>query len=634
MSSALEILKKYWNYDSFRPLQAEIVDHVVASGDAFVLMPTGGGKSLCFQVPALMMDGLTLVISPLISLIKDQVSRLRRSGIQAEGIYSGMDKKNIHRILGNCTTGKIRLLYLSPERLSTSLFNDYAGRLKVSMIVVDEAHCISQWGYDFRPAYLNIRDVRAIYPSARVMALTASATPEVVKDIRQILQIGDARIFRQSFLRDNLTYVCRNTRDKRGALLNLISKVSGSGIIYCRSRRATAEVANFLKSHGILAGFYHAGLDNERLAAVQQAWMDGKIRIMVATTAFGMGIDKADVRFVAHLALPSSPEEYYQEAGRGGRDGKKSYAALYYDEEDIIDLVDSVDGNFPDAEQLIRLYHRLALYFQVGAGPLDDEYFDFDLNEFCRQYDYKPVWVIRALKELEHQSYITVTEGIYLPNQVMFLYNKAEIYDFQLRHPDYDTLIEALLRLYGGILSLPVKININIIAQKLRQTPAEIIEKLEYLDRAGVIDFQRQKDKPQLSFRNYRYDAEALVFNFDLQSFLRERYREKVNAMVAFAQSPVCRNITLLDYFGEKAVGECGICDVCLENKRSDRTKDEIGEAMEYLINFASTQHHTMSQLITSPFYISNKDAVRLALQHLMDEGRISIDNFKLQLNE
>lgn len=634
MSSALEILKKYWNYDSFRPLQAEIVDHVAAGGDAFVLMPTGGGKSLCFQVPALMMEGMTLVISPLISLIKDQVSRLRRSGIQAEGIYSGMDKKSIHRILSNCTTGKIRLLYLSPERLSTPLFNDYAGRLKVSMIVVDEAHCISQWGYDFRPAYLNIRDVRVIYPSARVMALTASATPEVVKDIRRILEIGDARIFRQSFLRDNLTYVCRNTRDKRGALLNLISKVSGSGIIYCRSRRATAEVAGFLKSHGISAEFYHAGLDNERLAAVQQAWMDGKIRIMVATTAFGMGIDKADVRFVAHLALPSSPEEYYQEAGRGGRDGKKSYAALYYDEENIIELVDSVEGNFPDAGQLIRLYHRLALYLQVGAGPLDDEYFDFDLNEFSRQYEYKPVWVVRALRELEHQSYITVTEGIYLPNQVMFLYNKAEIYDFQLRHPAYDTLIEALLRLYGGILNLPVRININVIAQKLRQTPAAIVEQLEYLDKAGVVDFQRQKDKPQLSFGSYRYDAESLIFNFDLQSFLRERYREKVNAMVAFAQSPVCRNITLLDYFGEKATGECGICDVCLENKRSDRSKDEISEAIEYLVNFASTQHQTMNQLITSPFYISNKDAVRLALQHLMDEGRIRIDNFKLQLNE
>lgn len=634
MSKALEVLKEYWHYNEFRPLQEEIIGHVIDGKDAFVLMPTGGGKSLCFQVPALIHEGITLVVSPLISLIKDQVNRLKKVQIQAEGVYSGMHAKTIHRILNNCTFGKIKMLYLSPERLSSPIFLEYLGRFNVSMIVVDEAHCISQWGYDFRPAYLNIIETRKLCPGAVTMALTASATVKVVEDIRQKLELRDVRIFQQSYLRSNLTYVARNTHDKRAELINLINNVKGSGIIYVRSRKATAEVANFLKNQQISSSFYHAGLKSETLSKVQEEWMTGKTRIIVATTAFGMGIDKPDVRFVIHLALPASLEEYYQEAGRGGRDGRKSYAAMFYDDTDIDNLLESCESSFPNPEDLIKVYFELAKYLGVGSGPTHEEFFDFNLQVFCKQYNYKPVWFVKALKELEHQGYIIVTEGMYIPSQVMINYNKVELYDFQLRKPEFDVLIEMLLRMYGGILNMPVRINTLLLAKKLKTEEQVIIKMLEYLDLSGVLDFQMQKEHPQLSFGSYRYNAHELVFNMTLQNFLKERYKEKVHSMLDFVQTPFCRNITLLDYFGETLNKECGICDICIENRQNKTGQAEIGESINYIMNFAEGSDNSASNLINSPFYKKNKTEVQQALQFLLEENKIVFENYQIKVKK
>ncbi|WKZ63657.1 MAG: ATP-dependent DNA helicase RecQ [Saprospiraceae bacterium] len=630
MVSAQEILKKYWNYNSFKPVQEDIIRHITEKGDAFVLMPTGGGKSLCFQIPALMMKGMTIVITPLISLMKDQVMRLKSLGINAEAIYSGMTKMDIHRILDSCLTGKIKLLYLSPERINTSLFKEFANGLHVDLIVADEAHCISQWGYDFRPAYLKIREARKIFPKARIMALTASATPEVVNDIMEHLSIGDAAIFKLSFLRSNLSYVCRNTTDKRFELLNLVRKVPGTGIVYCRNRRATAEIASFLSGHGISADFYHAGLDQKRLSDVQRGWMEGKIRVIVATTAFGMGIDKPDVRFVAHLALPPSPEEYYQEAGRGGRDGKHAYAALFYDDEDIHELRESIDSNFPGKEQLVKLYHRLALYFHVGAGPLEEQYFDFDINLFCKEYGYTPVWVVKGLKELERQGHVYVTEGIYLPNQVMILYSKSELDTFRSRQPDLIPILEVLLRLYGGIMSIPVKINIKAIGQKLRTTSENVLAYLNILANEGVIWFQPQKDKPQISFGEFRYVSDSLRFDFSLQEFLKKNYKARVEAMISIVEQEVCRNKTLLSYYGEAYTHNCGICDVCLQEKRIENKDSGLSRTIEYVMNFATSEHNDLQTLLSTTYYRANKEKVDAALQFLVQEGTIVVDNFKI----
>ena len=632
MSKALEVLKHYWNYNSFRPLQDAIIDNVLQGEDTFVLMPTGGGKSLCFQVPALILDGITLVISPLISLIKDQVGRLKKMHIQAEGLYSGMHAKNIHRILGNCTSGKIKMLYLSPERLSSPLFLEYLDRLNVSMIVVDEAHCISQWGYDFRPSYLNISTTIKSTGRPIVMALTASATKQVVLDIRENLNIQKAKLFQVSFFRNNLTYVARRALDKRSEILNLLNNVKGSGIIYVRSRRATSEVSTYLNTHKVSAANYHAGLNSDVLSKIQDEWMSGKIRVMVATSAFGMGIDKPDVRFVIHLAIPSSIEEYYQEAGRGGRDGNKSYAAIFYDDTDIDNLLESIESSFPSAEELIKVYFQLANYFQVGSGEHSGEFQDFNMYDFCKKYDYKVIWLVKALKELETQNYIHVTEGIYVPDQVMINYNKVELYDFQLRNPEYDSLIETLLRMYGGILNMPVKINIGLISKKLKTEEVIIIKMLEYLDLAGVLDFEKQKENPQISFGQFRYNAQELSFNFELQQFLKQRYKEKVHAILTFVESPLCRNRTLLDYFGEEFVSDCGICDICIENKQNRIPQKEVDECIEYVINFANGEDNSSSNLVRAPFFKKNKVSVQIALQFLLNENKIEFENYRIKI--
>ncbi|MCA0332445.1 MAG: RecQ family ATP-dependent DNA helicase [Bacteroidetes bacterium] len=628
--TALDVLRKYWHYDEFRRGQGEIIDYMMSGGDAIVLMPTGGGKSLCFQVPALLLNGMTIVVSPLISLIKDQVNRLRSVGVPAEALYSGMSVRDITRILNNCLTGKVKLLYISPERLASSIFREFAMNFKVALIVADEAHCISQWGYDFRPQYLNISEIKEIYPKAQMMALTASATQEVVRDICSILKMENAHQFKHSFLRDNLSYVCRKTNDKRRELLNLTHKIGGSGIIYCRSRRATADVAHFLKSNGVSADFYHAGLDNNRLMKVQQLWMTGKTRIIVATTAFGMGIDKPDVRFVAHLTLPPNPEEYYQEAGRGGRDGNKAYAALFYDDQDITELLESVKDNFPDGEQLSLLYHQLALYFNVASGSQKDIFYDFDFAEFCKAYGYSPLWLVKGLKELERQSYILLTESIYTPNQVRILYSKRELYDFQLRNPQYDPLIVVLLRLYGGIMTMPVKINIKMIGEKLRLPENIVYDYLIYLDKAGVVSFEKQRDKPGISFGDFRYPSSSLVFDFQLQERLKERYISRIHAMISIVESPVCRNIPLLHYFGEELLKECGMCDICLENKKSKQEHIDTNQAIQYILDLVESSNSSVSELLSSSFYRENTAQTKAALQFLLQEGKINFVGFKI----
>ena len=564
------LLKKYWGYDDFRGIQKEIIESIGAGKDTLGLMPTGGGKSITFQVPALAHEGVCIVITPLIALMKDQVSNLRRRGIQASAIYSGMKHDSILMTLENAVFGGVKILYISPERISTSLFLEKLRHMKVSFICVDEAHCISQWGYDFRPSYLSIADIRKELPDTPVLALTATATPEVIDDIQERLHFREKCVYKMSFARKNLAYVVRHTSNKTGQLIHILNHVQGSAIVYVRSRKRTKEYAELLNTSGISATFYHAGLDNQEKDQRQKAWQEDKVRVMVATNAFGMGIDKPDVRVVIHIDCPDCLEAYFQEAGRAGRDGKKSYAVLLYDNNDRSKLQRRVVDTFPDKDFIRQVYDQLAYFYQIGVGSGYNACFEFPLERFCRIYKHFPIPTVSALNILTRAGYIDFKEEDDMQARVMFSVERDDLYKLRGNEQQEDAVIVALLRNYTGLFQGYQYIDEGVIAEQCGLTQPQVYMTLRALTQKHILDFIPQKHIPFIRYTQRREESERLVISKSIYDDLKIRFAERIEKMLEYANSGnICRSRMLLRYFGETNTEDCGQCDVCLNEKRS-----------------------------------------------------------------
>ena len=588
-----EILKQYWNYDNFRGIQEEIIESIGKGHDTLGLMPTGGGKSITFQVPALAQPGLCLVITPLIALMKDQVRNLRDRGIKALAVYSGMTREEIVVALENCIFGDYKFLYISPERLDTDIFRAKLRNMKINMITVDESHCISQWGYDFRPAYLKISEIRELLPTVPVLALTATATPEVVKDIQTKLGFReDSRIFRMSFERKNLAYIVRNTESKQEELLHILNSVSGSAIVYTRNRKRTREVAELLVNNEITATFYHAGLNNDVKDQRQKSWLSGESRVMVATNAFGMGIDKPDVRLVIHVDLPDSPEAYFQEAGRAGRDGQKAYAVLLYAKSDKATLSKRITDTFPDKEYIRKVYEDVNYYFQMAMGDGLGCTFAFNLDEFCRNFKHFPVQADSALKILTRAGYLEYTDEQDNASRILFTIHRDELYKLRETDPETEKLINVILRSYPGLFTDYAYINEDSLAIRSGLTRQRIYEILLMLTRRHILHYIPRKKTPYIIYTRERQEAGRLAITRDIYEERKESYITRIKAMTEYATAEdKCRSRMLLRYFGEKNEHNCGLCDVCLSKHHSGM---KLGE-------FQEMENQIREQLETSP---------------------------------
>ena len=589
-----DILKKVWGYDSFRGIQREIIESISAGHDTLGLMPTGGGKSITFQVPALAKEGVCIVITPLIALMKDQVMHLRRRNIRAAAIYSGMSHDDMLRTLENAVFGAVKLLYVSPERLSSELFQQKLRHMKVSFICVDEAHCISQWGYDFRPSYLTIADIRQQLPDIPVLALTATATPDVVQDIQEKLSIDHStlniehssknkeaqsmvngqcsmfNVFKMSFERTNLAYVVRDVMDKEEQLVHILQRIKGSAIVYARSRQRTADYATLLNKAGISATYYHAGLENAVKDQRQKDWQADRVRVMVATNAFGMGIDKPDVRSVIHMDCPDSIEAYFQEAGRAGRDGEKSYAVLLYNSHDKAKLRQRVNDTFPEKDYIRQVYDHLAYFYQIAVGSGYNATFEFPIEKFCRTFRHFPVLVEAALKILDRAGYIDYQEEDETKARVMFVLQRDDLYRLRGNHPDEDKVIVCLLRNYSGLFNQFSYIEEAYIAQQTGLSQPVVYQILKSLDAKHILQFVPQKKTPYIHYAQRREDSKDLVFSPDVYDNLKERFAQRIEKMLEYAStSNQCRSRMLLRYFGEDTDHECGHCDVCLQMNRT-----------------------------------------------------------------
>ncbi len=616
-------LKEYWGYEHFRPLQEEIISSVLEGKDTLALLPTGGGKSICFQVPALYQEGICLVISPLIALMKDQVANLVKRGVSAVAIYSGMRHADIDRILDNCIYGEVKLLYVSPERLTTELMNVRLRQMHVNLIAVDEAHCISQWGYDFRPSYLKIAEIRTILPEVPIIALTATATPEVVQDIQEKLLFKKENVLQKSFSRSNLAYVVFQEEDKLRRMREILNSVPGSGIVYVRSRKRSQEIAVHLAKNNISAVYYHAGLDTERRTAIQEAWIDNKVRIIVATNAFGMGIDKPDVRIVLHLALPESLEAYFQEAGRAGRDEKKAYAVLLHMDEDRKKLEHYYQTAFPPISEIKKVYQSLAAYFQLAVGSGLGDSFDFDLTEFVEIYKLNIMTTYSSLKILEQSEWLVLTESVFRPASIRFIVNKEELYDYTLRNRKMEYVIKKILQNFQGAFNNDVTFFEGKLARILNMELPDVRKALELMVQNAVIDYRPQREKPQLIFTQEIVAAQNLLIDKKIYDFRKKRYYQKMKAAIAYAERPICRNQQLLDYFGETAK-KCGICDVCLGRTTVDITPNDYQLYKEKIIDLLKSAPQTIEQL-TTHFSNNRKEELLAVLDFLENEQFITI---------
>lgn len=576
-----EILKQYWGFNSFRPLQEDIIDSVLAGNDTLALMPTGGGKSLCYQVPALMKEGLCLVISPLIALMKDQVENLRKKNITAFAIYSGMSRKEVIHTLKTATESNCKFLYVSPERLETNLFKEYLPAIHINLIAVDEAHCISQWGYDFRPPYLRIAVLRDELPGIPVLALTASATEEVQNDICKKLfppsgGKGVWNIFKKSFERPNLSYSVFKVESKINKLIEILNKVPGAGIVYCKSRKRAKEISELLQLQHISSVFYHAGLIADERTKRQDDWIKNKIRVIVCTNAFGMGIDKPDVRTVVHADVPDCLENYYQEAGRAGRDGKKSYAVLLYDESDITELHELSAIRYPSLETIREIYTALANYLQIPSGNGEGEYYEFDLSDFLKKFKLYSYAIIYSLKALEQDGWLSFNEQVFIPSTIYFTTEKSYLYQFEKDNPLLEPMLKTLLRAYEGIFDFPAVISETVIAGLLKKDREEVKKELTQLHLAGIINYNPQKDKPQLYFLKNRVKTEDLFINMFRYEERKNKFITRVKKMAEYTTDTVkCRSKITGNYFGDTEINDCGICDNCLRKKATALTKDE-----------------------------------------------------------
>ena len=569
------ILQKYWGYPDFRGIQRNIIESIASGRDTLGLMPTGGGKSITFQVPALAQEGVCIVITPLIALMKDQVQHLREHGILADAIYADKSRSEILQTLDNAIFGGVKILYVSPERLASEMFQTKLRHIHVSFITVDEAHCISQWGYDFRPSYLQIASIREMKPGIPILALTATATPEVVDDIQERLHFKEKNAFKMSFERKNLAYVVREAEDKQGEMIHILQSVGGSAIIYARSRKRTKEMAQLLSQQGITATFYHAGLDPDVKDQRQKAWQKDEVRVMCATNAFGMGIDKPDVRVVIHIDCPDSLEAYFQEAGRAGRDGQKSYAVLLYNKHDELKLCKRVDDTFPPKELIQDIYEHLAYFYQIGVGSGQGKTFEFDIEKFCVTYKYFPTKVDAALRILERSGYLHYEDNPDGKARVMFLLGRNDLYQLDQLAPSQDAVVTALLRSYGSLFVDLTYIDETLIARQAELTIQQVYFALKSLAARHIIQFIPRRKIPFISYTRDRVDGDKVVIPKEVWESRREQYEKRIKSMIRYAKNDeVCRSRQLLAYFGEKNDSECNQCDVCLADQAEEREKE------------------------------------------------------------
>ena len=624
------ILRQYWGYDDFRGIQREIIESIGSGNDTLGLMPTGGGKSITFQVPALAQEGTCIVITPLVALMKDQVDNLRRRGIRAAAIYSGLTHEEIITTLENCIFGGIRILYVSPERLSSELFQTKLRHMKVSFITVDEAHCISQWGYDFRPSYLEIAKIRKLLPGVPVLALTATATPQVVEDIQEKLGFPPVNqteekphVFRMSFERKNLAYVVRNTADKREELIHILSSMKGSAIVYARSRRRTKEFADFINEAGITATFYHAGLDSVVKDDRQKAWQEDKVRVMVATNAFGMGIDKPDVRLVIHIDSPDSIEAYFQEAGRAGRDGLKAYAVLLYNNADQRKLEKRIADTFPEKDYIREVYEHLAYFYQIGVGSGYNHTFEFNIDQFCHTFHHFPIQVDSALKILTRAGYIEYTEEQDNQARVMFTVSRNDLYRLENNTPNEEKVITTLLRNYGGLFTDYNYIDEAFLASQCGLQPHQVYMVLKSLSQRHILHFIPQKKTPYIRYTQRREDKEHIQLMPDVYEKRKQQYIERIHAMVNYADCDhICRSRYLLRYFGEDNDHDCRQCDVCLSHRPQGIVSEpSFNTAMEQIITLLEDgKPHPITDLRDIQLPTAELDA---ALDYLLKEEYI-----------
>lgn len=647
MIESKKILKQYWGFDAFRPLQEEVINSVLAGNDTLALMPTGGGKSLCYQVPAMVKEGMCLVISPLIALMKDQVENLRRKNITAFAIYSGMSRKEVINTFKTASDSNCKFLYVSPERLETNLFKEYLPGLNISLIAVDEAHCISQWGYDFRPPYLRIAALREELPNIPILALTASATPDVQSDICEKLsphplplsmdwregQIPKAanlftgwKVFRQSFERPNLSYSNFKVDSRINKIIEILKKVPGTGIIYCKSRKRTKEISELLQLQNISSDYYHAGLVQDERSKKQEAWINNNKRVIVCTNAFGMGIDKPDVRTVIHADLPDCLENYYQEAGRAGRDGKMAYAVLLFDERNLHELTNMAALRFPSLEDIRNTYQAVANYLQIPTGSGENQYYDFDISDFLRKFKLTGHTTLYSLKALEQEGWLAFNEQVFLLASVSFSMNKNDLYSFEKEHPLLEPLIKTLLRSYEGIFDQPTAVSEKMIAGLMKADVEKIKSHLIQLHDSGVLDYRPLKDTPQIFLLRNRIKAEDITINMAAYNKRKEQFEQRMKQMTDYVKEETeCRSQIIGKYFGDTQIKACGICDNCLRKKSSHLSKEEFDMLYHRIINLIKDEPLHTKDLLVKLQGIKKEKAWRV-LEFLQTENKIDMD--------
>ena len=621
-----QILKENWGYEAFRPLQEDIINSILEGKDTLALLPTGGGKSICFQVPALAKEGICLVISPLIALMKDQVEGLKKKGILALSIYSGMSFLEVKKTLQNAAHGNYKFLYVSPERLETDLFLDYLPSMNISMVAVDEAHCISQWGYDFRPPYLRIASIREQLPNVPILALTASATKSVQNDIcEKLLFKKNQQRFQQSFERANLSYSVFNVVSKQNKILEIINNVKGSGIVYCKSRKQTKDIAELLSQNNINADYYHAGLSNEERNKRQENWINNITRIIVCTNAFGMGIDKPDVRLVIHYGVPDCLENYYQEAGRAGRDRKRAYAVLLYNDREVADLQLQSNIRYPDKATIKQVYIAIMNYLQVAAGTGEGNSFDFDMASFSAAFKINILTATYAIKTLEQEEILRFNEVFFKPSTIAFNTDRQQLEDFEKQFPLFENLIKGLLRSYEGIFDYPTNIYETELAQFIRKSPDEVKRDLHQLQQYGIVSYDAQKDSPQLSLVINRMYADSFLINLDNYIERKKNFETRIKAIAEFIKNTIsCRSQIIGNYFNDLAIKPCGICDNCINLKSLRISKEEFEQITQYIFEWTKKQSTGIKELLESSKQFK-KEKIWKVIDYLQSEAKITV---------
>ena len=618
-----QILLKYWGHNGFRPLQEDIINSVLEGKDTLALLPTGGGKSICFQIPAMAKEGICIVVSPLIALMKDQVQNLTKRKIKAVAIYSGMTRREIDITLDNCVYGNIKFLYISPERIETAIFKERYKKMNVNLIAIDESHCISQWGYDFRPSYLNIANLREEKPDIPFIALTATATPEVVIDIQEQLKFKKENALQKSFERKNLAYAVLNEEDKKNKLLKILNSVKGTSVVYVRSRKKTKEIALFLQKNGIDSDYYHAGLSNEDRTLKQSNWINDITRVIVSTNAFGMGIDKPNVRSVVHIDLPDSLEAYFQEAGRAGRDEDKAFAILLFEEADRIDLEQRIINSFPEIETIKKVYQSLANFFQIPIGSALNESYSLNILEFSEQYNLPIFSVYNCLKFLEKEGYLILSESNYNASRIKFEVNKDELYEFQVKNNKFDLFIKTILRSYTGLFENFAKVDEFEIAKRLKTTKEKVVKALQYLSHLEIISYLEQTNQPQLTYLTERLNVKDISISAKNYHDRKEIAIKKMESVIYFATAKhKCRSEILLNYFGEKDVYRCGVCDVCLERNKLELSDVEFSSVSDQVKKIVKKNPSPITQIVNKIDGVRDDKTIKV-IQWLMENDKL-----------